>query len=162
MHPRIDLRNVSPEAMKAMVGLENYIHQSGLLENLLHLVKLRVSQINGCAYCLDMHSKDLRASGETEQRLYLLDAWREAPFYSDKERAALAWAEAVTLVAEGHVPDEVYEQARTQFSEEELVKLTLAVVTINGWNRLSIAFRSVPGTYQPHQHQHPEPARMAA
>ncbi len=162
MHPRIDHRKVSPEAMKAMFGLENYIHQSGLPENLLHLVKLRVSKINGCAYCIDMHSKDLRASGETEQRLYLLDAWREAPFYSDKERAALAWAEAVTLVAEGHVPDEVYEQVRTQFSEEELVNLTLAVVTINGWNRLSIAFRSVPGAYQPHQHNHPEPARMAA
>ncbi len=162
MHPRIDHRKVSPEAMKAMFGLENYIHQSGLPENLLHLVKLRVSQINGCAYCIDMHSKDLRASGETEQRLYLLDAWREAPFYSDQERAALAWAEAVTLVAEGHVPDEVYEQARTQFSEEELVNLTLAIVTINGWNRLSIAFRSVPGAYQPHQHHHPEPAKMAA
>ncbi len=153
MQPRIDHRKASPGAMKAMFGLENYVHQCGLPENLLHLVKLRVSQINGCAYCIDMHSKDLRAAGETEQRLYLLDAWREAPFYSERERAALAWAEAVTLVTEGHVPDEVYEQARSQFSEEELVNLTLAVVTINGWNRLSIAFRSVPGAYQPKQQE---------
>ncbi len=152
MQPRIDHRKASPGAMQAMFGLEHYVHQCGLPENLLHLVKLRVSQINGCAYCIDMHSKDLRAVGESEQRLYLLDAWREAPFYSERERAALAWAEAVTLVTEGHVPDEVYEQARSQFSEEELINLTLAVVTINGWNRLSIAFRSVPGAYQP-QHR---------
>ena len=123
--------------------------QSGLERSLLHLVELRVSQINGCAYCLDMHSKDLRAEGETEQRLYLLDAWRESPFYSARERAALAWAEAVTLVREGHVPDDVYAQAREQFSEQELVNLTLAVVTINGWNRLNIAFRPTPGSYHP-------------
>lgn len=138
--------------MQAMFGLEHYVHQCGLTESLLHLLKLRVSQINGCAYCIDMHSKDLRAIGETEQRLYLLDAWRESPFYTERERAALAWAEAVTLVAEGHVPDEVYEQARSQFSDQELVNLTVAVITINGWNRLNIAFRSVAGTYQPQRH----------
>jgi AhpD family alkylhydroperoxidase len=132
-----------------MLGLETYLAGSGLEANLLHLVKMRVSQINGCAYCIDMHSKDLRAAGDTEQRLYLLDAWRESPFYTERERAALAWAEAVTRVTEGHVPDEVYEQARAQFSEEELVNLTLAVATINGWNRLNIAFRTEPGSYQP-------------
>lgn len=153
MHSRIDHTKVAPDAVKAMFGLEHYVRSSGLPEKLLHLVKLRVSQVNGCAYCIDMHSKDLRAAGETEQRLYLLDAWREAPFYTERERAALAWAEAVTLVTDGHVPDDVYELARTQFSEEELVNLTLAVVTINGWNRLSIAFRSVPGAYQPQQHK---------
>ncbi len=153
MHPRIDHRKTAQGAMKAMLELERYVHHSGLPENLLHLIKLRVSQINGCAYCIDMHSKDLRAAGETEQRLYLLDAWREAPFYSEKERTALAWAEAVTLITEGHVPDEVYEQARAQFSEEELVNLTVAVVAINGWNHLSIAFRSVAGAYQPQQRQ---------
>ncbi len=161
MHPRIDHRKISPGAMNAMLGLEKYLHTTGLPEKLLHLLKLRVSQINGCAYCIDMHSKDLRAVGETEQRIYLLDAWREAPFYSERERAALAWAEAVTLVTEGHVPDDVYEQARKQFSEEELVNLTLAVVTINGWNRLSIAFRSVPGAYQP-QRQQQAPMDLAA
>ncbi len=161
MQPRIDHRNASPEAMNAMLGLERFLHSCGLPENLLHLIKLRVSQINGCAYCIDMHSKDLRAAGETEQRLYLLDAWQEAPFYTERERAALAWAEAVTLVTEGHVPDTVYQQARSQFSEQELVNLTLAVVTINGWNRLSIAFRSVAGTYQPQQRQ-TAPTRMAA
>jgi AhpD family alkylhydroperoxidase len=153
MHPRINHRKVSPEAMKAMFGLENFVHNCGLPEKLLHLIKLRVSQINGCAYCIDMHSKDLRAFGESEERIYLLDAWRESPIYTEQERAALAWAEAVTLVSEGHVPDEVYEQARTQFEEKDLVNLTLAVVTINGWNRLSIAFRSVPGSYQPQHRQ---------
>ena len=152
MEPRIDHRKASPGAMKAMFGLEDYVHRCGLPEKLLHLVKMRVSQINGCAYCLDMHSKDLRAVGETEQRLYVLDAWREAPFYTERERAALAWAEAVTLVTDGHVPDDVYQRARIQFSEQELIDLTVAIVTINGWNRLSIAFRSVPGAYQP-QHQ---------
>jgi AhpD family alkylhydroperoxidase len=161
MNPRIEHRKVSPGAMKAMLGLEQYVHQSGLPEHLLHLVKLRVSQLNGCAYCIDMHTKDLRAMGETEQRIYLLDAWHEAPFYTDRERAALAWTEAVTQVTEGHVPDAVFEQARAQFSEEELVSLTMAVVTINGWNRLSIAFRSVPGAYQP-QAEHRAPTRLAA
>jgi AhpD family alkylhydroperoxidase len=148
MKPRIDHRTVNPDAMKAMLGLEHYVHSSGLPEMLLHLVKMRVSQINGCAYCLDMHSKDLRAGGESEQRIYLLDAWREAPFYTDQERAALAWAEAITLITEGHVPDAVYEEARRFFNEKELIDLSLGIVAINGWNRLSIGFRSVPGAYQ--------------
>lgn len=149
MKQRINYAEVGRGAAGAMFGLESYLAKCGLESSLLHLLKFRVSQINGCAYCLDMHSKDLRAAGETEQRLYLLDAWRESPFYTERERAALAWAEAVTLVTEGHVPDEVYEQARGQFTEEELVNLTLAVVAINGWNRLSIAFRAVPGGYRP-------------
>src|SRR3954453_878979 len=117
MKQRLNYLDVGQGAIKALYGLETYLAESGLEASLLHLLKLRVSQINGCAYCIDMHSKDLRAEGDTEQRLYLLDAWREAPFYSEQERAALAWAEAVTLITEGHVPDEVYEQARTQFSE---------------------------------------------
>ncbi len=132
-----------------MMALEKYVAQSGLERPLIELVKLRASQINGCAYCIDMHTKDARAAGESEQRLYALTAWRETPFYSERERAALAWTEAVTLIADGHVPDEVYEQARTQFSEKELVDLTMAVIAINGWNRLAISFRTVPGTYQP-------------
>jgi AhpD family alkylhydroperoxidase len=113
------------------------------------LIKLRVSQINGSAYCIDMHWKDLRAAGETEQRLYALDAWRESPFYTERERAALAWAEAVTRVTDGHAPDDVFEQARGQFNDDELANLTLGIVAINGWNRLCIAFRVTPGTYQP-------------
>ena len=149
MKQRLNHMEVGQGAARAMYGLEQYLAKCGLEQPLLHLLKFRVSQINGCAYCLDMHSKDLRAAGESEQRIYLLDAWHEAPFYTERERAALAWAEAVTLVTEGHVPDEVYEQARGQFSEEELVNLTLAVVAINGWNRLSIAFRATPGSYQP-------------
>ncbi len=151
MEPRINHRKVGPGAIKAMLGLESYLRKSGLDERLLNLVNLRVSQINGCAYCIDMHSKDLRATGETEQRLYELDAWRETPFYTDREQAALAWAEAVTDVADGHVTDEVFKQARDQFSEQELVDLTLAVVAINSWNRLNIAFRTVPGSYEPGQ-----------
>src|SRR3954471_7971795 len=131
MKPRIDHRAVNPEAMKVMLGLETYVHKSGLPEMLLHLIKLRVSQINGCAYCLDMHSKDLRAHGETEQRLYMLDAWREAPLYTDRERAALAWAEAVTKLEKNNVPDDVYQQTLAQFSEEELVDLTMAINGIN-------------------------------
>jgi AhpD family alkylhydroperoxidase len=149
MEQRINLMEAGQGALKAMLGLSAYLLKSGLEKSLLELVDFRVSQINGCAYCLDMHSKDLRAAGETEQRLYLLDAWRESPFYTERERAALAWAEAVTLVREGHVPDEVYEQARAQFGEEELANLTLAVVAINGWNRFNIAFRTTPGTYKP-------------
>jgi AhpD family alkylhydroperoxidase len=149
MKQRLNYMEVGQGAVRAMYGLEAYLAKCGLEQPLLHLLKLRVSQINGCAYCIDMHSKDLRAEGETEQRLYLLDAWRESPFYSERERAALAWAEAVTLVTEGHVPDEIYERARAEFSEEELVNLTLAVVAINGWNRVNIAFRVTPGTYQP-------------
>jgi AhpD family alkylhydroperoxidase len=149
MTQRLNAFEVAQGPIKAMLGLETYLAKCGLEAPLLHLLKLRVSQINGCAYCIDMHWKDLMAGGETEQRLYMLDAWRESPFYSDRERAALAWAEAVTLVTEGHVPDEVFEDARKQFSEAELANLTLAVVAINGWNRLNIAFRTVPGSYQP-------------
>jgi AhpD family alkylhydroperoxidase len=138
--------------MRAMFSLNGYLAKSGKIEkNLLHLIELRVSQLNGCAYCIDMHSKDLRAAGETEQRLYLLDAWRESPFYTERERAAFEWAEAVTFVTDGHVSDEVYEKARKQFSEEELVDLTFAVTTINTWNRLNIAFRTPAGTYEPGQ-----------
>jgi AhpD family alkylhydroperoxidase len=148
MKQRLNYIEAGEGAGKAMFALEAYLAKCGLERSLLHLIKLRVSQINGCAYCIDMHTKDLRAEGETEQRLYLLDAWRESPFYSERERAALAWAEAVTLLSEGHVPDEVYEQAHAQFSDEELVNLTLAVVTINGWNRLNIAFRTEPGSYR--------------
>ena len=149
MKPRMNMAQAAPEAMKAMRGLEAYLGKCGIEKPILELVKMRASQINGCAYCLDMHSKDARAAGETEQRLYLLDAWRESPFYSARERAALAWAEALTLVAQTHAPDEVYEEARAQFSEKELADLTLAIVAINGWNRIAIGFRSPPGTYQP-------------
>jgi len=156
MTQRLNALEVAKGAMKAMYGLETYLAKCGLEASLLHLLKLRVSQINGCAYCIDMHWKDLRAGGETEQRLYMLDAWRESPFYSERERAALAWAEAVTLVTEGHVPDEVFEEARGQFDDAELADLTLAVVAINGWNRLSIAFRTVPGTYKAAAHAPPE------
>src|ERR1051326_4744077 len=149
MGQRIKSAEAGKGVLKAMLELSAHVSKSGLEEKLLALLDFRVSQINGCAYCLDMHSKDLRAAGETEQRLYLLDAWRESPFYTERERAALAWAEAVTLVREGHVPDEVYEQARTQFTEEELANLTLGGVAINGWNRLSISFRTEPGSYKP-------------
>jgi AhpD family alkylhydroperoxidase len=131
-----------------MLGLELYLNHSSLEKKLLHMIKLRVSQINGCAFCLDMHWKDLQAEGESEQRMYSLDAWRETDYYSDRERAALAWAEAVTKVTEGHVSDEVFEATRQHFSDQEMADLTFAVVAINGWNRLSIAFRVVPGTYQ--------------
>src|SRR5215207_11482287 len=149
MKPRLDFLTTTPDVVRAMYGLHKPLSQSGLEKGLLDLVYFRVSQMNGCAFCLDMHSKDLRAAGETEQRLYLLDAWRESPFYTERERAALAWAEAVTLVREGHVPDDVFEQARAQFGEEELANLTLAVIAINGWNRLNIAFRTEAGGYQP-------------
>jgi AhpD family alkylhydroperoxidase len=149
MEPRIDARRYAQEAQKAMYALENYLAQSGLEHGLIHLMKMRASQINGCAYCIDMHSKDARAFGETEQRLYELDAWRETPFYTDKERAALAWTEAITLVSETHVPDSVYEEVRTYFNEKEIVDLTLVVTTINAWNRLAIALRAVPGHYRP-------------
>jgi AhpD family alkylhydroperoxidase len=146
---RVDFNKAAPEVMKAMLGLEHQVRQSGLESSLLDLVRMRASQLNGCAYCIDMHSKDARARGETEQRLYELDAWRESPFYTAKERAALAWTEAVTFVASGHVPDEVYREVREQFPEADLINLTLAVVSINGWNRLCIAFRAEPGSYRP-------------
>jgi AhpD family alkylhydroperoxidase len=149
MQSRLELAKASPAAVEAMRGLESHVRRSGLEPALLELVRLRDSQINGCAYCIDMHTKDARARGESEQRLYALSAWADTPFFTDRERAALAWAEAVTLVADGHVPDEVFELARKHFSDKELVDLTLAVVAINGWNRLCISFRAVPGTYQP-------------
>src|SRR5256885_8211310 len=135
MEPRIHIAKVAPDGHKAMAGLEVYLRHCGLEESLLHLIKLRTSQINGCAFCLDMHWKDLKAIGESDQRLYSLDAWRETPFYSDRERAALAWTEAVTKVTEGHVPDEVFEEVRAQFSEKEIADLTLAVCAINSSNR---------------------------
>jgi AhpD family alkylhydroperoxidase len=147
MEARIDLKQVNPGVMKAMLGLERQVRQSGLDHRLIDLVRMRASQINGCAYCLDMHSKDARATGETEQRLYGLDAWRETPYYSARERAALEWTEALTLVADTRVPDDVYERVREQFSEDEIVHLSLAIVAINGWNRLNVAARTVPGTY---------------
>lgn len=149
MEARIDINNSVPkDAMQALYSLEQYIRRSGLETKLLELVRMRASQLNGCAYCLDMHSKDARAEGETEQRLYGLSAWREAPYYTDQERAALEWTEAVTLISRDQVPDEVFERVRRHFSEAELITLTLATVTINSWNRLAIAFRAVPGTYQ--------------
>ncbi len=148
MEQRFNYFKAAPDAYKAMSGLEAYLHSCGLEEGLLHLIKLRASQINGCAFCLDMHSKDLRAIGETEQRLYTLDAWRECPWFTDRERAALAWTEALTLITQGHVPDAVYEEARRQFNEKELTDLSIAITTINAWNRLSIAARATPGTYK--------------
>ena len=147
MKARIDLMHLNPGVVQAMLGLERQVRKAGFDNRLLDLVRMRASQINACAYCLDMHSKDARASGETEQRLYGLDAWRETPYYSARERAALEWTEALTLVAHSHAPDEVYERVREQFSEDELVHLTLAIVAINGWNRLNIAARTVPGDY---------------
>jgi len=149
MEPRIDFMKVGQGAINALLGVEKYVHGSGLEPTLLDLIKLRASQINGCAYCIDMHWKDLRAGGETEQRLYGLDAWEESPYYSDRERAALAWTEAVTNVQEGHVPDSVFEHVRESFTDKELADLTLAITAINSWNRLNIAARTVPGTYKP-------------
>ena len=153
MEPRINPYQVGYPAMKTLFSVGAYLHQSPLDESLLNLVYFRVSQINGCAYCLDMHSKDLRARGETEQRLYMLNAWREAPLYSDRERAAFIWAEAVTKLSAGQVPDAIYEQAKGQFSDAELVDLTLAIVTINSYNRMNIAFHVPAGDYQPGAHQ---------
>ena len=153
MKPRLDWNSVAPDVAKAMQGLEECVYKSGraagLERSLLNLIKLRASQINGCAWCIDMHTKDARAEGETEQRLYLVSAWREAPFFTERERAALAWTEAVTLVSQDHVPDEVYDHARRHFNEKELVYLTLAIVAINGWNRLNVSMRTVAGNYQP-------------
>jgi AhpD family alkylhydroperoxidase len=149
MEPRIEYTKFAQPAVKALLDLEKYLKGCGLEEGLMHLIKMRASQINGCAYCIDMHSKDARSLGETEQRLYELNAWRETPFYTERERAALAWAESLTLVAQTHVPDDVYEEVRKQFSEKEIVDLTHAVAAINAWNRLAIAMRAVPGQYQP-------------
>jgi AhpD family alkylhydroperoxidase len=149
MEARFSYDKAAPGVYKAMIGIEQYLENCGLEESLLHLIMLRASQINGCAYCLDMHWKDLLAIGEQEQRLYSLDAWRDCPYYSERERAALAWTEAVTLITSGHVPDTVYAEARAHFNEKELPDLTFAVTAINAWNRLLIASRRVPGTYRP-------------
>jgi len=146
---RIDVTRISPQSIRPLLALGVQAEASGLEHALLELVKMRASQINGCAYCLDMHSKDARAAGETEQRLYLLDAWRETSLYTEREQAALAWTEAVTLVTDGHVPDDVYAEVSRHFTEQELVALTLAVVAINGFNRLNIAFRVEGGSYTP-------------
>jgi AhpD family alkylhydroperoxidase len=149
MEPRLDPAKAAPGAAHAMLGLEKYIATCGLERSLIELVKMRASQINGCAYCIDMHSKDARANGETEQRLYALSAWRETPFFTERERAALVWTEALTLISQTHAPDDVYQEARKHFSDTELVNLTLVIATINAWNRFAIGFRSVPGSYQP-------------
>lgn len=144
MQPRLDYFRAAPEVMKAMVALERAVVTSGLEKSLIELVKTRASQINGCAYCIDMHTRDALAAGESPTRLLLLDAWHEAPFYSERERAALAWTEALTRVSETHAPDEDWARLKTQFSEEEIVKLSLLIATINAWNRLAIGFRAVP------------------
>jgi AhpD family alkylhydroperoxidase len=144
MQSRLDAIKASPGAYKAMAGLQAYVDQTSLEKSLLELVKIRSSQINGCAFCLVMHTNDARKQGETDERMHLLNAWREAPVFTDRERAALGWVETVTLITNGHVPDDVYEEARRHFSEKELVDLTAAIVTINAWNRLAIAFRAVP------------------
>jgi AhpD family alkylhydroperoxidase len=149
MERRINYAQVAPEPVKTLVEIERYLGRCGLERPLLELVKLRASQINGCAYCIDMHTKDARAAGETEQRLYGLNAWRETPFYTDRERAALEWVEAITLVSQNHVPDDLFARTREVFNEKELTDLTWAAVAINAWNRIAITFRPVPGGYQP-------------
>jgi AhpD family alkylhydroperoxidase len=149
---RLEPAKVSPAAYHAMRGLESFVSKSSKLEvSLLELVKMRASQINGCAFCIDKHSKDARVNGETEQRLFALSAWRETTFFTNRERAALAWTEALTLITEGRASDELYAEVRQEFGEEELVNLSLAIITINGWNRLAVGFRRIPGEYQPHK-----------
>ncbi|GGA79935.1 alkyl hydroperoxide reductase AhpD [Brucella endophytica] len=143
MQQRMKYYNVAPQLMQAMLDLEEKVKTSGLDETIRHLVKIRASQINGCAYCIHMHTGEARAHGETEERIYLLDGWRESPLYTDRERAALAWTEALTLVAQTRAPDDVYEALKAQFSDEEIVKLTFAITTINAWNRISVGFRSI-------------------
>ena len=152
MEQRLNPYQTRPNVIRALSGMSIYLAKSDIEQSLLNLIFFRVSQINGCAYCLDMHSKDMRAMGESEQRLYLVNAWREAPFYSDRERAALGWAEAVTKLTGADVPDDVYENARGQFSEEELVDLTLGVIAINSYNRMNCAFRVEAGSYEVGQH----------
>lgn len=152
MKERLNYAAVAPGALKAMLEIEKYAAGSGLEHSLYELIKTRASQINGCAYCLDMHTKDARLAGETEQRLYGLSAWRETPFYSERERAALAWTEALTLVSQNEVSDELFQATRNHFNEKEMVNLTMAIIAINGWNRLAIGFRTVPGSYQPKGH----------
>jgi AhpD family alkylhydroperoxidase len=149
MESRLEIQKVAPQAYRTMAALETYVRNSGLEESLILLMKLRASQINGCSYCIDMHTKDARANGESEQRLYALTAWRETPFFTDRERAALDWTEALTLISVSQAPDNVYEEVRQRFTELELVNLTMAIVTINGWNRICVGFRKVPGTYEP-------------
>ena len=151
MESRFDYRKFSAEPLNALLSLEKYIAGCGLDHKFVHVLKLRASQLNGCAFCIDMHSLDARAAGETEQRLYALDAWRETPFFDERERAALAWVEAVTLVSETHVPDALYEETRKHFTDKEIVDLTYVAVAINAWNRLAISLRSVPGRYKPAQ-----------
>ena len=153
MEARMNYSKAAPGAMRAMMGLENYIADCGIEPALQNLVKLRASQLNGCAYCVDMHSLDARALGETEQRLYALPVWQETPFYTERERAALLWTEKLTLISLDHVPDEVYEQVRPHFTDAELANLTLVIATINAWNRFGISFRDVPGNYTPAKHQ---------
>jgi len=149
MKQRINYSKTAPEGVKILHNLENYIKSSSLEPSLLELVRIRASQINNCSYCIDMHTKDARSQGESEQRLYGLSAWQESPFYSERERVALAWTEAVTKVDEDQVPDAIYEQARKNFNEKELTDLTFAVIAINSWNRLAVSFRTLPGSYQP-------------
>jgi AhpD family alkylhydroperoxidase len=149
MDSRLDYRTFNQEPLQALLAMEKYIAGCSVDRKLAHLLKLRASQINGCAYCIDMHSIDARAAGETEQRLYALDAWRETPFYDDRERAALAWIEAITLVAQTHAPDGVYEEVTKHFNPQQVIDLTYIAATINTWNRLAIALRAVPGHYAP-------------
>ena len=149
MRERLKYENVSPEALKGMMELEKYVDNSGLEVSLYELVKIRASQINGCAYCLDMHTKDARKAGENEQRLYTLSAWRETSFFSDRERAALAWTEAMTKISENDIPDSLYQEVAGNFTEKEMVALSMAIIAINGWNRLAIGFRKEPGSYKP-------------
>lgn len=149
MKPRMNLAKLTAKPYQSMLAIEQYLENCGLEKSLRELVKLRASQINGCAFCIDMHSKDARENGETEQRIYMLNAWREAPFYSERERAALAWTEALTLITNGHAPDEIYQQVREHFDETETANLTMLIATINSWNRIAISSRTAPGTYKP-------------
>jgi AhpD family alkylhydroperoxidase len=160
MAERINAHQVAPDAYQAMGALQHFVNQSTLPRELLELARMRASQINGCAYCMDMHSKDAMALGIPAQKLFVLDAWREAPFYTDRERAALEWTEAVTLIAEHQVPDAVYQAVQPHFSDRELIELTMTIITINGWNRLAISFRQEVGTYQ--SHLSPEPVGSAS
>jgi AhpD family alkylhydroperoxidase len=158
MTVRLNYGKAFPEGIHALLNLGKVISTSGLEPSLMELVKIRASQMNGCAYCLDMHTKDARAAGETEQRIYALSAWRETPFFTPRERAALAWTEALTNIQQGHASVEAYAEAHATFDEHELVRLTLVITQINSWNRIAIAFRAEPGSYQPTQQKLPESA----
>ena len=149
MKSRLDYGQVAPKAIKGLLEIENYIHHSNLEKSLFELVKTRASQINGCGYCLDMHTKDARKEGETEQRLYALSAWRETPLFTERERIALEWTEALTLIAGNPISDELYERVSKEFNEQDLIALTMTIIAINGWNRLAIPFRTVAGSYNP-------------